>query len=158
MYRPIPTRISCSILRLWEYFICNGYSNLVVFFVSTLTAALTTTGLPPSEKSFLRGSFYGNDDDDHHHHQQQQKQHYHFTNKKFPGMNVKIYCNRFRRRRRCRRQWRSGLYFDHFVEEETWGWLLLPLRLVYTMTKTRRFHVRLASCINSIKFFSDQTA
>ena len=157
MYRPIPTRISCSILRLWEYFICNGYSNLVVFFVSTLTAALTTTGLPPSEKSFLRGSFYGNDDD-HHHHHQQQKQHYHFTNKKFPGMNVKIYCNRFRRRRRCRRQWRSGLYFDHFVEEETWGWLLLPLRLVYTMTKTRRFHVRLASCINSIKFFSDQTA
>ena len=31
-------------------------------------------------------------------------------------------------------------------------------RLVYTMTKTRRFSVRLTSCINRIKFFSDQIA
>ena len=36
--------------------------------------------------------------------------------------------------------------------------LLTKLRLIYTTTKTQRFRVRLASCINRMKFFTDQMA
>ena len=40
-----------------------------------------------------------------------------------------------------------------------WNWITSStLRLIYMTTKMQRFCVRLASCINRIKLFSDQMA